>query len=72
MLEHIPKTKDELLQEMDVLAASLTGGLDSAPGEDRAEGDPEAEAPMLLQELRHLLPASCSFTSQRCDAECWM
>ncbi|CAE7940082.1 arsB, partial [Symbiodinium sp. KB8] len=49
MLEHIPKTKDELLQEMDVLAASLTAGLDSSPGEDRAEGDPEAEAPMLLQ-----------------------
>ncbi|CAE7235445.1 arsB, partial [Symbiodinium sp. KB8] len=49
MLEHIPKTKDELLQEMDVLAASLTAGLDASPGADRAEGDPEAEAPMLLQ-----------------------
>ncbi|CAE7656681.1 arsB [Symbiodinium sp. CCMP2456] len=46
MLEHIPKTKDELLQEMDVLAASLTAGLDASPGEDRAEGDPEAEAPV--------------------------
>ncbi|CAE7705598.1 arsB, partial [Symbiodinium necroappetens] len=53
MLEHIPKTKDELLQEMDVLAASLTAGLDASPGEDRAEGDPEAEASMLSQELRH-------------------
>ena len=55
-----------------MLAASLTAGLDSSPGEDWAEGDPEAEAPMLLQELRHLLPASCSFAFQCCDAECWM
>ena len=56
-----------------MLAASLTAGLDSSPGEDRAEGDPEAEAPMLLQELRHyFIKALCSFTSQCCDAECWM
>ncbi|CAE6935727.1 arsB [Symbiodinium sp. CCMP2592] len=51
LLEHIPKTKEELLQEMDVLAASLTAGLDASPGEDRAEGGLEAEA---------LLPASTS------------
>ena len=31
---------------MDVLAASLTAGLDAPPGEDLAEGDLEAEAPM--------------------------
>ena len=56
-----------------MLAASLTAGLDSSPGEDRAEGDPEAEAPVLLQELRHyFITALCSFTSQRCDADCWM
>ena len=55
---------------MDVLAASLTAGLDASPGEDPADGDLEAEAPMLLQELRHFFAASCSLASQCLDPDC--